>query len=94
MPPASRAPTRCRPAPILNIASGIAAADRRLLEALLALAGVEARIETEANLRRSADIPLAAGDASRARALLAWEPRIPWQTTLRDVLADWQTRAL
>jgi GDP-4-dehydro-6-deoxy-D-mannose reductase len=80
------------PGTILNLASGTSRRVGDVLEQLLALAGVNARIETEANLLRSADIAVAVGDASRARALLDWEPRIPWQTTLMSVLADWQTR--
>ena len=91
-PRASRAPTRSRPAPSSTSPPASRAASATSSDTLLALAGVEARIETEANLLRSTDIPLAVGNAGRARALLGWEPRIPWQTTLGDVLADWQAR--
>ena len=31
--------------------------------------------------------------AARARALLGWRPRIPWETTLRDVLDDYRRRS-
>ena len=80
------------PGTILNLASGTSRRIADVLEQLVALAGVKARIETDVNLVRSTDIAVAAGDASRARILLEWEPRIPWQTTLMSVLADWQTR--
>lgn len=80
------------PGTILNIASGTPRRVGDVLETLLALAGLEASIETEAGLLRPADIPVAVGNAGRARALLAWEPRIPWETTLRDVLSDWEAR--
>ena len=39
------------------------------------------------------DIPVAVGDAGLARRALGWEPTIPWETTLQDVLADWRVRA-
>jgi GDP-4-dehydro-6-deoxy-D-mannose reductase len=81
-----------RPGIVVNVASGISRRIGDLLASLLTLAGVEARIETEPNLLRSVDIPLAAGDTSRARALLSWVPQIPWETTLRDVLEDWRAR--
>ena len=28
----------------------------------------------------------------KAKRLLGWAPRIPWETTLADMLADWRTR--
>jgi GDP-4-dehydro-6-deoxy-D-mannose reductase len=80
------------PGTILNIASGTPRRIGDVLAALLAAAGVEARIETDPDRLRRADIPLAIGDASRARALLGWAPTIPWETTVTDVLADWQAR--
>ena len=43
-------------------------------------------------LLRPTDIPLAWGDASRARELLDWAPRVAWPDTLSDVLADWTAR--
>ena len=77
---------------ILNIASGTTRRIGDLLDALLNLAGVQARPETGAGLLRPADIPVACGDASLARRLLGWTPCIPWDVTLRDVLADWDAR--
>jgi GDP-4-dehydro-6-deoxy-D-mannose reductase len=41
---------------------------------------------------RPTDITLACGNAARARDLLGWAPAIAWETTLRDVLADWRMR--
>jgi GDP-4-dehydro-6-deoxy-D-mannose reductase len=80
------------PGIILNIASGTPRRIGDLLDDLLRLAGVDAQPETGAALLRPADIPLACGDASLARRVLGWEPRVPWENTLRDVLADWRER--
>lgn len=80
------------PGVILNIASGTPRRIADVLEALLAVAGIEARIETDADRLRPSDIPAASGDAGRARALLGWAPAIPWERTLADVYADWQRR--
>jgi GDP-4-dehydro-6-deoxy-D-mannose reductase len=33
---------------------------------------------------------MAWGDAGLARRVLGWAPRIAWETTLGDVLADWR----
>lgn len=83
---------RLAPGAVLNVASGTPRRVGDVLAALLALAGVEAEIETDAARLRPADIPTAAGDARRARDVLGWEPDVPWQRTLSDVLADWTGR--
>jgi len=80
------------PGSVLNIASGIPRRIGDVLQALLDLAGVEAQVETEAGRLRAGDIPLAIGNASRARTLLGWAPHIPWEQTLSDVLEDWTGR--
>lgn len=77
---------------IINIASGTPRSVRSVLEALLALGRVDARIETDPARLRGSDIPVACGDASRAHALLHWRPAIAWEQTLRDTLTYWQER--
>lgn len=77
---------------ILNLASGTPRRIGDVLDALVALAGIEAEIRTAATRLRPADIPRAHGNAARARAALGWAPRIPWQRTLADVLQDWRAR--
>ncbi len=77
---------------VLNIAGG---EPRRLADAvaaLLALAGVRADLRTEPARLRPTDVLRTQGDAGRARTLLGWAPAVPWETTLRDLLADWQGR--
>lgn len=78
------------PGTILNIASGRPRRIGDILEGLLRAAGVAAAIETDPARLRPAEIPIACGDAGRARALLGWEPHVPWEQTLRDVLDDWR----
>ena len=81
------------PGTIFNIASGTPRRIGDVLEAMLHLAGIAPAIETGAALLRRADIPTAAGDAGAIRAALGWRPRIAWEQTLEDVLADWRLRA-
>ena len=80
------------PGTILNLASGTPRRIGDILRELLDLAGVEAEVRTDAARLRPSEIPVAAGDAGRARRLLDWAPRIPWTQTLADVLADWRER--
>ena len=81
------------PGTILNVASGEGRRIGDILDALLALSGVHATVEVESTRLRRAEIPLACGNAALARDTLGWAPAIPWNTTLRDVLLDWQARA-
>jgi GDP-4-dehydro-6-deoxy-D-mannose reductase len=77
---------------ILNIASGEPRRIGDMLEALLALAGLRVEVVTDTERLRPAEIKRAFGDAGRAREMLGWVPSIPWEHTLRDVLADWRSR--
>lgn len=77
---------------VLNIASGQPRRIGDVLESLIALAGIDARIEEEATRLRPTDVERTAGDASAAREALGWEPRIPWETTLAELLQDWRGR--
>ena len=80
------------PGQILNLASGHPRRIGDVLQALLDMAGVTAEIRTDTNRLRATEIPRALGDASEAKRLLDWEPRIPWTQTLADVLEDWRGR--
>lgn len=80
------------PGVILNLASGEPRRIGDVLEALKELADVRAEIRTDPSLTRASDVPVAFADAGRARAALAWAPRVPWRQTLRDVLDDWRGR--
>ena len=77
---------------IFNIASGTPRRIGDVLQALFDVAGITAEIHTERGRLRPTDIPVASGDASRARALLGWQPIIAWEQTISDVLRDWSAR--
>jgi GDP-4-dehydro-6-deoxy-D-mannose reductase len=80
------------PGTIFNIASGTPRRIGDILQQLLDLAGVTAKPEIGAALLRPSEIPIAAGNANAARVALGWHAAIPWQQTLREVLADWRQR--
>jgi len=82
------------PGIIINLASGAPRRIGDVLQTLCRQAGVAPRIETDPARLRASEIPLTWGDASRARTLLGWAPRVPWDDTLRSVLVDWQQRIL
>lgn len=84
--------TRGRPGEVYNIATGNGISIRELLDRLIALSGVEVRVETDPERLRPSDVEILIGDASKFRADTGWEPRIPFDQTLRDVLDYWRER--
>ena len=77
------------PGAILNVASGESRRIGDVLRDLLHAAGVTADIQTDPARLRPSDIPIAAGDAGRLRAL-GWAPAVPWAQTLADTLGYWR----
>ena len=71
------------PGEIYNLASGEARSIEQMLERLMAVAGVAARVETDAARLRPVDVPLLTGDASKLRAL-GWAP----ERSADDALAE------
>jgi len=80
------------PGTILNLASGTPRRVGSVLQQLLLVAGVDAEIKTDPARLRPSDIPMACGDAAKARGQLGWAPAIPWEKTLQDVVEDWLVR--
>jgi GDP-4-dehydro-6-deoxy-D-mannose reductase len=68
-----------------NVCSGEAHSLRELVESLIALSGLDVRIEVEAARVRPVDIPLLQGDPARLAAL-GWRPEIALRQTLADLL--------
>lgn len=83
---------RAAPGEVYNAASGRARSIREVLDGFLGLAGRSIEVRPTAERVRPVDLPLLLGDASRLRALTGWAPRIPFEESLADVLADWRRR--
>lgn len=76
-----------------NVCSGRTMAIRELLERLLSRARVPITVRVDAGRLRPNDIPLLAGDPSRARDELGWQAEIPLDRTLDDLLDYWRQQA-
>jgi nucleoside-diphosphate-sugar epimerase len=78
------------PAGAYNVASGVGRRIGALLDALRAEAGIEARVRVDPARMRPADASV--GDARKLRTTTGWEPRVPFELTLRRLLDDWRAR--
>lgn len=70
-----------------NVCSGEGRSIRSLLDELLELSGVHARVEVDPARVRPVDLPSLVGDAERLRRL-GWTPRHTVRDALADVLAE------
>ena len=76
-----------------NVCSGRAVSIGELLEMLLARARVPIRVRVDTMRYRPNDIPYLVGDHTRISTELGWEPQIPLDRTLDDLLKFWRIRS-
>jgi GDP-4-dehydro-6-deoxy-D-mannose reductase len=81
---------RGRPGEVYNIATGEGIHIHELLDKLIALSDAEVKIEVDPERLRPSDVEILIGDSTKFRADTGWEPRIPFEQTLLDVLDYWR----
>lgn len=81
--------TKAKPGEVYNIATGHGITIRELLDRLIELAGVEVVVQPDPARMRPSDVEILIGDSSKFRADTGWEPEIPLEQTLRDVVFYW-----
>lgn len=81
-----------KPGEVYNLASGKAITIRAMLDKLIALAKVDVKVETDPARLRPSDVEVLIGDYSKFHADTGWEPRIPFDQTLEDLLNYWRQR--
>ncbi|HHV63434.1 MAG TPA: GDP-mannose 4,6-dehydratase [Firmicutes bacterium] len=80
------------PGEVYNIASGKAYTIRDVVDILLGMAGVEIEVCQAPERLRPSDVPVLIGDSTRFRIKTGWQPRIPLDKTLADLLNYWRMR--
>jgi GDP-4-dehydro-6-deoxy-D-mannose reductase len=78
--------TKGQPGEVYNIATGSGITIRKMLDMLIERAKVEVRVETDPARLRPSDVEILIGDSSKFRADTGWEPQIPFEKTLGDLL--------
>ncbi len=74
------------PGEVYNIGSGQSHRIRELLDCLLSLSPAAITVETDPDRLRPSDVPEMRCDASKFRARTGWEPLIPFEQSLKDLL--------
>jgi GDP-4-dehydro-6-deoxy-D-mannose reductase len=76
---------------LYNVSSGTTRVMRSVLDALVARARVQVRVETDPALMRPNDTPIVLGDPTRLREATGWRPEVSFDQTLDDLLTYWRS---
>jgi GDP-4-dehydro-6-deoxy-D-mannose reductase len=78
------------PGEVYNVCSGVERAIGSILEQLIVLAGVDVRAEEEQARVRSSEQIRMRGDPGKLIRATGWQPKIPIEVSLFEVLAYWE----
>jgi len=84
--------TKGKPGEVYNIATGSGITIQEVLDRLLALSEVKVRVEQDPERMRPSDVVRLIGDSTKFRNDTGWAPEVPYDQTLRDLLAYWRER--
>ena len=84
--------TKATPGEVYNIGSGSDITIRTLLDMLLGMSTADVRVEIDPERLRPSDVEVLLADASKFRNETGWEPQIPLETTMSDLLDHWRRR--
>lgn len=81
------------PAAYYNIGGTYTCSIADMLKTLLSMSTVkDIRVETDPERLRPIDADLQVPNTAKFRAVTGWEPRIPYEQTMRDLLGYWRER--
>ncbi len=83
---------RGEPGEAYNVCSGVGRTPAEIADQLLALAARPGRVIVDPRKLRPVDAPVLVGCNQKIREATGWQPRVPWEQTLGDLLADWYQR--
>lgn len=79
-----------KPGAVYNICSGASHRIRDVLEALIGIIDVDVEVREDPERLRPSDVPLLEGDNSAFMKDTGWQPEIPFEQTLRDLIDFWR----
>lgn len=79
-----------KPGVAYNICTGKSWRIRQVLDMLVEMANVDVEVQPDPERMRPSDVEILEGSYERFHADTGWEPTIPFETTLRDILDHWR----
>jgi GDP-4-dehydro-6-deoxy-D-mannose reductase len=83
---------QCEPGEVYNICSGRAWVIRDVLDVLLGLSKTKIEVKQDPARLRPSDVPILLGDNTKFVKATGWQPTIPFEQTLKDMLEYWRAR--
>ena len=80
------------PGEVYNICRGNAWTIRGILDHLLSLSEIEVKVEQDPDRMRPSDVQVLDGSAEKFQRATGWEPEIPFERTLQELLDFWRAR--
>lgn len=80
----------CTPGDVYVIASGVSYSVQEMLDMLIGMSNVKVEIRKDPSRMRPSDVMVLQGDPSKFRAQTGWQPEIPLEQTLSDLLNHWR----
>jgi GDP-4-dehydro-6-deoxy-D-mannose reductase len=77
---------------VYNICSGRSWSMKEVLDMLLSMTDAKIEVEVDKARLRPSDVPVLLGDCSRFKKDTGWEPTIPFEQTLKDIIDYWRNR--
>lgn len=83
---------KCEPGEVYNICSGDAWTIQKVLDHLLGMTKAKIEVRQDPARLRPSDVPILLGDNSKFVKATGWQPTIPFDVTLKDMLEYWRSR--
>ncbi len=80
------------PGEVYNIGSGVAREVREMLDMLLGMTDISIEVREDPARLRLSDAKVLVCDATKFQKLTGWQPQIPFEKTLKDLLNYWRER--
>ena len=80
------------PGEVYNIGSGVAREVGEMLDILLGMTDAHIEVQVDPARLRPSDVKVLICDATKFRELTGWQPRIPFEQTMKDLLEYWRER--
>lgn len=81
---------KCVPGEVYNIGSGVVREVREMVDMLLSMTDSQIEVKMDPSRLRPSDARVLIADATKFKKATGWEPQIPFEKTLRDLLDYWR----
>ena len=80
------------PGEVYNVGSGVTRTVQSMLDLLLSMSSISIEVRTDPTRMRPSDVRILWSNSDKFKTQTGWEPKIPFEQTLRDLLDYWRER--